>query len=40
MMILEQFKLLNLNFKMRKLWTDEVGGLKTKKIEKNAICNF
>jgi hypothetical protein len=34
MAILEQFKLLKLNFKMRKLWTAEVGGVKMKKKEK------
>jgi hypothetical protein len=36
MAILEQFKLLNLNQnKMRKLCTDEVGGVKRKRNEKN-----
>jgi len=40
MAISEQFKLLNLNQKqMRKLCTDEVGGAKMKKNEKNLFCN-
>ncbi len=34
MAISEQFKLLKLNFKMRKLWTAELGGVKMKKNEK------
>jgi hypothetical protein len=37
MTISEQFKLLNLNKKMGKLCTNEVGGVKTKKNEKNRI---
>jgi hypothetical protein len=40
MAISEQFKLLNLKkIKMRKLCTDEVGGVKMKK-KKVAFCNF
>jgi len=41
MAISEQFKSLNLNpKKMRKLCTDEVGGVKMKKMEKNTFCNL
>jgi len=40
MAILERLKLLNLKIKMRKLWTNEVGGVKMKKKEKNTICNL
>jgi hypothetical protein len=40
MTILEQFKLLNLNFKIRKLWTNEAGGVKMKKNEKKCELQF
>ncbi len=41
MAISEQFKSLNLNQKkMRKLCTDEVGGVKMKKMKKKAFCNL
>jgi len=39
MVISKGFKSLNLKKKMRKLFTDEVGGVKMKKNEKDAFCN-
>jgi len=41
MAISEQFKSLNLNpKKMRKLCTDEVGGVKMKKMKKKHVLQF
>jgi hypothetical protein len=40
MMILEQFKSLNLYIKTRKLCTIEVGGVKVKKNEKKLVLQF
>jgi len=39
MVISKQFKSLNLNQKKKKFCTDEIAGVKMKKMKKNAFCN-